>query len=176
MSLFKRNKNQVDVCQEVMIPQCVDNQPVLSGEAQIANRSLEVEQIKSDNQRVMVNDVCGTVNNAVNSVRDIVGFVADMKSMHERSEQMRMMTDVQLSNIAAKFETTRMYMEKAFGERGEALDKHYGVLDNAIASGDREMIIAAMQGISNIVATSPLQDIEKFTAMFNDTSQQLLDF
>lgn len=36
--------------------------------------------------------------------------------------------------------------------------------------------IAAMQEISGIVTSSPLEDLEKFAALYNDTSQPLFDF
>ena len=70
----------------------------------------------------------------------------------------------------------RLLLEKTFGERDKALSKHYDLLDNAINSNDREMILVALHGISSIVTKSPLDDFEKFVELYNDTSQPLLDF
>ena len=67
-------------------------------------------------------------------------------------------------------------MKQSFGERNQSLTRFYNTLDQAIANNDRELIIASMQNISNIVAESPLQDIEKFRELYNDTSKPLLDF
>ena len=49
-------------------------------------------------------------------------------------------------------------------------------LDKAVASNDRDLILASLQGISSIVTKSPLDDFEKFVELYNDPSQELLDF
>ncbi|MGN0069099.1 MAG: hypothetical protein ACI350_05165 [Prevotella sp.] len=49
-------------------------------------------------------------------------------------------------------------------------------MDNAMVSGYREMILAALQGISNIVIKSPLDDLEKFVEIYNNPDHALLDF
>ena len=48
--------------------------------------------------------------------------------------------------------------------------------DKAVASNDRDLILASLQGISSIVTKSPLDDFEKFVELYNDPSQELLDF
>ena len=52
----------------------------------------------------------------------------------------------------------------------------YDALDVAIESNNREAIILAMKGMSEIVTSSPLSDFEKFVEVYNDTSRPLLDF
>ena len=83
---------------------------------------------------------------------------------------------VEIAKTVAKFKTAQDFMEKTFGERDKALSKHYDLLDDAIKSNDRDMILAALHGISSIVTKSPLDDFEKFVELYNDTSQPLLDF
>ena len=68
------------------------------------------------------------------------------------------------------------YLEGTFGERDKALVKHYDLLDKAVDSNDRDLILASLQGISSIVTKSPLDDFEKFVELYNDPSQELLDF
>lgn len=63
-----------------------------------------------------------------------------------------------------------------FGEREKALDVHYRTLDKAIESNDRELIVAAIQGISTIVTKTPLEDLERLAQLYNDSSAPLLDF
>ena len=43
-------------------------------------------------------------------------------------------------------------------------------------SNNENEVIEAMRAIAGIVTTSPLQDLEKFAQVYEDTSQKLLDF
>ena len=85
-------------------------------------------------------------------------------------------TDVELAKIAAKYKSCEAFLNKTFGEREKTLNKLYNALDVAIESNNREAIIGAMKGMSEIVTSSPLSDLEKFAERYNDTSQPLLDF
>lgn len=86
------------------------------------------------------------------------------------------MTDVQMANITAKYKSFELLQNKVFGEREKALDVHYRTLDKAIESNDRELIVAAIQGISTIVTKTPLEDLERLAQLYNDSSAPLLDF
>lgn len=85
-------------------------------------------------------------------------------------------TDVELAKIAAKYKSCEAFLNKTFGEREKTLNKLYNALDVAIESNNREAIIGAMKGMSEIVTSSPLSDLEKFAELYNDTSRPLLDF
>jgi hypothetical protein len=85
-------------------------------------------------------------------------------------------TDVELARIVAKYKSCEAFLNKTFGEREKTLNKLYNALDVAIESNNREAIIGAMKGMSEIVTSSPLSDLEKFAEIYNDTSQPLLDF
>lgn len=94
----------------------------------------------------------------------------------EKTKQVQAWGQVEIAKTVAKFKTAQDFMEKTFGERDKALAKHYDLLDDAVKSNDREMILAALHGISSIVTKSPLDDFDKFVELYNDTSQPLLDF
>ena len=85
-------------------------------------------------------------------------------------------TTVELNKIAAKYKSCELFLNHTFAERRATLEKFYKVLDTAIENNDRESLIAAMRGMSDIVTSSPLQDFEKFAELYNDTSKPLLDF
>lgn len=85
-------------------------------------------------------------------------------------------TDVELAKIAAKYKHCEEFLNKTFGEREKTLNKLYNALDVAIESNNRDAIILAMKGMSDIVTSSPLSDLEKFAEVYNDTSRPLLDF
>lgn len=129
---------------------------------------LQEKFIELEEQRI--ENVCNVISTGFNAARDIAGFYADCKKINAQTEQLRMMTDIQMQSIAAKYELTRQFLCSTFQERGTALSKHYDVLDTAVLSGDREMIVNALKNISDIVTSSPLSDLEKFADMFNNNS------
>ena len=102
--------------------------------------------------------------------------IANIYAMSCRIKQIKAQTDVQLANTIAKYKVCHEFLESTFGERHEALQKHYDVLDNAVASGDRDLILAALHGISDIVTTSPLSELQRLAEVFDDPSVPLLDF
>lgn len=129
-----------------------------------------VEQVKSMCEEVSyAMDKLGVTDNIVQNVTEVY-------NMHQRTEQMRLWSNAQITSTIARYKACHEFLSHTFEERGGALQKHYDVLDRAIESGDKELIIAAMQGISSIVTTSPLQDLEEFAKVFNDPDAPLLDF
>lgn len=174
MSLFKKHIPQNE--EEVYIPQVVTTPAQFVAHDSNEPTQAQLMQQSLDNEASMIECVENAIPTIVNGVRDVTAFVTDCIKMHEQTEQLRLMTNVQLANITAKYEVTKEYMKQSFGERNQSLTRFYNTLDQAITNNDRELIIASMQNISNIVAESPLQDIEKFRELYNDTSKPLLDF
>ena len=120
----------------------------------------------------MANSIGSSLDSAANSAN----MYKECVLAEERTKQMQVWGQVEIAKTVAKFKTAQDFMEKTFGERDKALSKHYDLLDDAIKSNDRDMILAALHGISSIVTKSPLDDFEKFVELYNDTSQPLLDF
>lgn len=121
-------------------------------------------------------DAASIVASVAGTVTAIAGCYAVCRQSIERTKQIRMMTDVQMANITAKYKSFELLLNKVFGEREKALDVHYRTLDKAIESNDRELIVAAIQGISSIVTKTPLEDLERLAQLYNDSSAPLLDF
>ena len=140
------------------------------------DRLYNLEQSRLDNQRDMIECVSNVAITAGNVVRDIGNFYTQCTEMKERTKQLEMMTNLELAKITARYKATEEFLTETFKERREALHKNYDIIDRAIESNDREMIIVALQNISGIVTSSPLKDLEKFAELYNDTSKQLLDF
>lgn len=116
----------------------------------------------------------------INKTLDLSHKIADVYSESQRLnaqiEFTKENTKVQLANIAAKYLTAKNVIEEIFAERKGALSAHYKVLDEGIRSGDKDLIVKAMREISNVVVSSPLEDLNSFIERYNDTSQPLLDF
>ena len=117
-----------------------------------------------------------TSERAIDAAQNIAGMFTECMLAQERTKQMQEWGKVEIANTIAKFKTAQSFLEGTFGERDKALVKHYDLLDKAVASNDRDLILASLQGISSIVTKSPLDDFEKFVELYNDPSQELLDF
>lgn len=113
---------------------------------------------------------------AIDAAQNIAGMFKECVLAQERTKQMQEWGKVEIAQTVAKFKTAQAFMEGTFGERDKALTKHYELLDKAVASNDRDLILASLQGISSVVTKSPLDDFEKFVELYNDTSQQFFDF
>ncbi len=116
------------------------------------------------------------IGNMVDSVQSLYSMYNQAKEIEAKTEQMRLWSNVKIAEITTKYKSCQDFLEKSFGERDKALEKHYNILDRAIEKGDRELVLYALQGISGIVTKSPLSEFEKFVELYNDTSKPLLDF
>lgn len=174
---FKKKKNS-DIVEYETIPESTSQTNETSTGVQIyeEDREYRLEQSRLDNQRDMMECISNVTSTVVNGARDIANFYTQCTAMKERTKQIEMMTNLELAKITAQYQATELFLTETFRERGKALQKNYDVIDYAIKSNDREMIIDALQEISGIVTTSPLRDLEKFAKEYNDTSKQLLDF
>lgn len=109
-------------------------------------------------------------------LQNAMSLYKECSELEAKTEQIRLMTQVQLANIAARYQSCHEFLAYTFGERDKALEKHYDLLDQAMSNGDKDLVVEALRGISGIVTKSPLEDFEKFAKIFEDTSKPLLDF
>lgn len=123
-----------------------------------------------------ISDMATSIGRSMDQAANLANLYKECVLAEERTKQIEAWGQVEIARTVAKFKTAQDFMEKTFGERDRALTKFYDRLDDAVATGDREMILASLHGISSIVTKSPLDDFEKFIELYNDTSQPLLDF
>lgn len=128
-----------------------------------------------DNSMTLV-DAVSHAEQLMDVAQNVAGLYKDCMAIEAQTRQVKTWGDVEMTKTIAKFKTTQDFLQKTFGERDKALTEHYELLDRAVASNDREMILSALQGISSIVTKSPLDDFDKFVQLYNDTSQPLFDF
>lgn len=141
----------------------------------------EVTETDNQNQEVksgglVLSYAVSREEHLMNTAQNIAGIYRDCLSIEARTKQTQMMTELEITKTIAKFRSVEDFLQKTFGERDKALTKHYNLLDKGVVANDREMILAALHGISSIVTKSPLDDFDKFVALYNDTSKPLLDF
>ena len=114
-------------------------------------------------------NIFGLMQNAGN-------LYAQCCEIKEKTKQVQAWSQAKITETVAKYKSCQEFLSYTFGERDKALSKQYEVLDKAVNNGDKDLIIAALQGISGIVTSSPLSDFDKFAKLYEDKSQPLLDF
>lgn len=86
---------------------------------------------------------------------------------------------VEIKRITEKYNIGHHLIEKVYDERKEALNKHYDLLDKAMATNNKEVLIMTLQNISGIVTSKPFDsfnEILKNWDTYNDDNPLLLDF
>ena len=135
----------------------------------------EYVEHESKNGKVL-NDICNIAVQGNELVVQLGQMYQQSLQIQRDVEAIHAWSNVELAKIAAKYKSCEDFLNRTFGERETNLDRFYNVLDRAIETNDRTMMIEAMRNMSCIVTSSPLQDLEKFAELYNDTSQPLLDF
>ncbi|MBD5192172.1 MAG: enoyl-CoA hydratase/isomerase family protein [Barnesiella sp.] len=119
--------------------------------------------------------------NKLNILGGMASKVADAylesKKINANIEALRTTTSAVVSMHAAQLANARECLTMVFAERSTALNKHYDVLERALKSDDRELIIASLQGISSIVVANPLDKVGEYIRALNNPKVPLqLDF
>lgn len=69
--------------------------------------------------------------------------------------------EVLVAELRLKHEVIHAALGQIFGERRYALDQPFALIERGMASNDRELIIAGLNGVGNIVSSSPFADLDK---------------
>jgi hypothetical protein len=129
-----------------------------------------------NNMIALVDEYSQRAQGALDTVHQIRSLYKECKEIDAKVEVVKQYTQLELAKVAAKYKSQELFLRETFGQRASALSNHYDALHYGIKTGDNSMIIAAMKEISGIVTSSPLEDLEKFAELYNDTSQPLFDF
>lgn len=132
------------------------------------------EEVDPTNSPQVLNET--HVTQALNLMQSAVVLYSQCKMVEEKTEQIRMWSEVKIVETVAKYRSCQEFLNYTFGERDKALSRHYDLLDKAVEDGNKELIVEALHGISGIVTASPLSKFEEFVKLYEDTSQPLLDF
>jgi len=75
------------------------------------------------------------------------------------------MKEVMLREISGKYAFYEFFFSRVFAERAEAIKKDFEIIDVGIKENNRDLIAAGVSGLSRIVASSPVVDMEKLRRM-----------
>jgi len=75
------------------------------------------------------------------------------------------MKEVMLREITGKYSFYEFLFSKIFAERGEAIKKDFEIIDEGMKKNNRDLINAGIAGLSQIIAASPIEDMDKLRKM-----------
>ncbi len=148
-----------------------------------SNESLEIMPMSGDNTAIARNNGDKGGLTSVDAKLKVAEMGIDLAKqaldvyntslmVEQNIAAIRASSEVQLAQIASKYEFCRSTLEHVFKDRHSGLAAHYCVLDNAMKSNDREMVLAALRGISSIVVSSPLSDFKDVVNNWDSYSKE----
>ena len=75
------------------------------------------------------------------------------------------MKEVMIREITGKYNFYEFLFSKIFAERHETIKKDFEIIDEGIKLNDKDLIATGVAGLSQIVASSPIADLEKLRRM-----------
>jgi hypothetical protein len=87
---------------------------------------------------------------------DTIKYVADQET---KQEEIRAKRDVAIAEINATTECIKAYLEKTFDERSAIFNKQFEAVDEALRTGNTEMLALSLQSINALAAQSPFKSL-----------------
>ena len=75
------------------------------------------------------------------------------------------MKEVMIQEITGKYSFYEFLFSRIFAERQEMIKKDFEIIDEGIKRNNRDLIDTGISGLSQVVASSPLADLEKLRRM-----------
>jgi len=78
------------------------------------------------------------------------------------------MKDVMIQEITGKYTFYEFLFSRIFAERQEMIKKDFEIIDEGMKRNDRELIAAGIAGLSQVVASNPITDLDKLRRMLGN--------
>ena len=75
------------------------------------------------------------------------------------------MKEVMISEITGKYSFYEFLFSKIFAERQDIIKKDFEIIDRGMKQNNRDMIAAGVSGLSQVVASSPVAELEKLRSL-----------
>ena len=105
-------------------------------------------------------------------VADPMKFLRDALDVYKESRRIDLeivkiesQTQVALARVTAKHALYREAFEMIFEERRDVIGKHFDVIEKGIAANDRALILGGLQGLGQVVASSPFANISELATV-----------
>lgn len=103
---------------------------------------------------------------ALAALNEIVAAAREYNRIREEEQTKRAAIaaaeHVQVDRIHAAEQILRLYFERIFAERAQTTEEMFARLDQAMDSGDPQMVHAVVRGIVDLAQASPLAGLEDF--------------
>jgi len=124
----------------------------------------------------MGNDLAATVStvaksmaglpaHVVDGVTNVVSSITDYMKVAEQEEtkrtEIRAKRDVALAAIQAQRDTVMEMIRYTFQERAMVLQKHFEVLDKALAAGQTDLVHTSLSGMVTVIQSSPFKNMRE---------------
>lgn len=87
---------------------------------------------------------------------DTIKYVENQKT---KQEEIRAQRDVAIAQINATSDLIKAYLDKTFDERKEIFNKQFEVVDEALRTGNNQMLAISLQSINSLAAQSPFKNL-----------------
>lgn len=140
----------------------------------LSNKEENKEVSKGSTMKMGIVKILNDNPNIINKLTDTW---AENRKLSKQIGLLKDNNKKQIHQITEKYQLCRDLLTSVFAERTLALKAHYNTLDKALASDDRELIIASLKGISTMISTNPLESFSIFSKTLDNHDEVLeLDF
>ena len=110
-------------------------------------------------------------------MKQLADLWVENKKLNHEIDVAKMNNEVRLKQIAEKYETQRLLIERVFGERAFALRSQYEALHKGLENNDANIILPALKAISDTIANNPLDKLAAYTrSIESDDEIMKIDF
>ena len=104
----------------------------------------------------------------------------EMLSEHKKESEMTKrelkkydsMKEVMIQEITGKYSFYEFLFTKIFAERQEAMKKDFEIINEGMRRNDRNLIATGVNGLSQLLSSSPIADMEKIRRMLGHEKSQ----
>ena len=87
---------------------------------------------------------------------ETIKYVAEQET---KREEIRAERDVAIARINAMSDSIKLYLEKTFDERSAIFSKQFEAVDEALRTGNTEMLALTLNSINSLAASSPFKNL-----------------
>ncbi|MDR0511804.1 MAG: hypothetical protein LBG93_01700 [Treponema sp.] len=100
-----------------------------------------------------------------NQIKRLFDLLRDCKKETEitqrEAKKYDAIKETMMAEISSKYAFYEFLFSKIFAERSEAIKKDFEIIDQGLKQKNRSLVADGVTGLSQIVSSSPIQDIEK---------------
>lgn len=101
-------------------------------------------------------EVMAAISTLAQVSNETIKYVAEQET---KREEIRAERDVAIARINAMSDSIKLYLEKTFDERSEIFSKQFEAVDEALRTGNTEMLALTLNSINTLAASSPFKSL-----------------